>query len=53
MLRVQMTGQEVQIAIKLLDPLHKLPDRNLIWLLQPIAYVEVLGLSPVTLENHE
>ncbi len=53
MLRVEKTGQEVQIAIKLLDPLHKLPDRNSIWLLQPIAYVEALGLSRVTPENRE
>ncbi len=37
MLRVEETGQEVQIAIKLLDSLHKLPDQNSIWLLQPIA----------------
>ena len=53
MLRVEKTGQEVQIAIKLLDPLHELPDWNLIGLLQPIAYVEALGLGRVTPENCE
>ena len=53
MLQLEKTGQEVQIAIKLLDPLHKLPDRNSIWLLQPIAYVEALGLGRVTPENCE
>ncbi len=53
MLLVEKTGQEFQIAIKLLDPLHELPDRNSIWLLQPIAYVEAMGLSHITPENHE
>ena len=51
MLRVEKTGQEVQIAIKLLDPLHKLPDPYSIWLLQCIAYVEALGFGCVTLQK--
>ncbi len=53
MLRVEKTGQEVQVAIELLDPLHELPDWYLIWFLQPIAYVEALGLGRITPENCE
>ena len=51
MLQLEKTGQEVQVSIELLDPLHKLPDQDLIGLLQPIADIELLGLGHVTLEN--
>ncbi len=51
--RVGKAGQKVQVAIELLDPLHELPDQNSIWLLQPIADVESLGLEHVALKNHE
>ena len=53
MVLVEKTGQKVQVAIELLDPLHELSDWYLIWLLQPIAYVEVLGSSCITMENCE
>ena len=53
MLGVEKTGIYVQVAIKLLDPLHKLPDWYSIWLLQPIADVESLGLGHIAPENHE
>ncbi len=51
--QVEKAGQKVQVAIELLDPLHKLPDWNSIWLLQPIACVEALGLGCVTPEDRE
>ena len=36
-----------------LDPPYELLDWDLIWLLQPIADTKLLGLDPITLENHE
>ncbi len=53
MLQVEETGQEVQVVVELLDPLHKLPDWYSIWLLEPTAYVEALGLCCITPENCE
>ena len=53
MLQVEKTGQEVQVAIELLDPLNELPDRYPIWLFQPIAYVKSLGFGRITPENRE
>ena len=52
-LGVEKTRQLVQVAIKLLDPLHKLPDWDSVGLLQPVAHVKTLDLSHVTLENCE
>jgi hypothetical protein len=43
----------VQVVIKLLNPLHKLPDWHPVGLLQPIAYVKALGRSRITPENQE
>ena len=48
MLRVEETGQE---AIELLDPLHKLPDWDLVGLLCLIADIKSLGFGRITLEN--
>jgi hypothetical protein len=39
--------------MKLLDPLHELPDWHPVGLLQPIAYIKALGLGCITLENQE
>ena len=51
MLGVEETVQYVQVAIKLLDSLHKLPDWYLIRLFQPIADIILLGFGHDTPEN--
>ncbi len=40
-------GQKFQVAVKLLDSLHKLPNGHLIGFLQAVADVVPFGLSGV------
>ena len=46
-------GQEFQVAVKLLDLLHKLPNGHPIGFLQAVADVVPFGLSNVIAENGE
>ncbi len=45
--------QEFQVAVKLLDTLHKLLNRHLIGFLQALADVVPFGLSAIIAENGE
>ena len=46
-------GQEFQVAVKLLDLLHKLPNEHLIGFLQAVADILPFGLSDVIAKHGE
>ena len=46
-------GQEFQVAVKLLDSLHKLPNGHPIGFLQAVADVLPFSLSGTIVENGE
>ena len=46
-------GQEFQVAVKLLDLLHKLPNGHPIGFLQAVADVIPFGFSSIIAENCE
>ena len=50
-IRVIKAGQKVQIAVKLLGPMYKLPEWNPVGLFKSIADVELLCLSYVNIQN--